>query len=106
MGQALRDDGHNVTAIDEDAALKALPDDELLELAIAEERVLVTANVKDFVPLLSERLAGGRSHSGCVLIPRGIRTKDFGTIVSELRRVLSTTDQEQWQDRTVWLRAR
>ena len=39
--------------------LRALTDEQLLDVAVAEERVLVTENVVDFVELLQDRLSRG-----------------------------------------------
>lgn len=41
----------------------------VLEVAAAEERAVITNNVKDFRPLAAERLARGDSHAGLILLP-------------------------------------
>ena len=46
--------GHDARAAVED--LRALTDEQLLDVAVAEERVLATENVVDFVELLQDRL--------------------------------------------------
>ena len=49
-------------------ALVALPDEQILAHAATEARALVTANVKDFVPLDARYRAAGQVHYGLVLV--------------------------------------
>jgi hypothetical protein len=51
-----------------DPALIALPDDQILIEATAVGRALVTANIKDFVPLDVQYKAMGRATAGLVLV--------------------------------------
>ena len=44
------------------------PDAQLMEIAHAEARVLVTNNIKDFRPLAAQRIASGQGHAGLILI--------------------------------------
>jgi predicted nuclease of predicted toxin-antitoxin system len=44
VGDPLRDDGHDVRAADSELALEGASDEEVLALAIAEGRILVTAD--------------------------------------------------------------
>ncbi len=78
IGRALRDRGHNIRALDAEKDLEGLRDEDVLELAISENRVLITANVADFLPLLTTLIESGRSHPGCILIPKSFRNEDFG----------------------------
>ena len=48
VGQRLSAAGHEVRALDQERALEGLDDDEVLALAAAEERILVTHNIRDF----------------------------------------------------------
>jgi hypothetical protein len=87
----LRTRGHDVVAVVEDTALIGLPDDEILAAATAAGRALVTANIRDFVPLDKRYKAAGRGHGGLVLIS----TKSFpqdrsfvGALVSALDKLL------------------
>jgi hypothetical protein len=45
----------------------------------AENRAVITRNVKDFRPLAAERLARGESHAGLILLP-GRRARTVGAI--------------------------
>src|SRR5260370_18830269 len=51
IAQQLRAKGHDVTSVVADPALVGLPDDQVLAYATTQGRALVTANIKDFVPL-------------------------------------------------------
>jgi hypothetical protein len=68
IAQQLRASGYDVTSVVADPALVALPDDQILARAAADGRTLVTANIKDFIPLDSRYRAGGQSHAGLILV--------------------------------------
>lgn len=103
VGRALVDGGHDVRAIDSESELEALADPEVLELAVGEGRVLVTANVRDFEPLLRERAGEGRSHAGVILVPSSVRNEAFGILTSGIERELAGTDQAGWVNRVEWI---
>ena len=60
--------GHDVLAVVADPALVSLPDEQILAHAAATGRALVTANIKDFVPLDAQYQAAGRAHAGLILV--------------------------------------
>ena len=68
IAQQLRPQGHDVISIVADRALIGLPDDHVLAYATSEGRALVTANIKDFVPLDGRYRAAGQSHPGLILV--------------------------------------
>jgi hypothetical protein len=76
----LRESGHDVRALDQERQLEGLADDDLLELAFEDERILVTHNVADFPRLLRAWAEAGRSHGGVILI-YGIDHSEFGLVV-------------------------
>jgi hypothetical protein len=76
----------------------------VLELAISEDRVLITANVADFLPLLTTLIESGRSHQGCLLIPNSFRNEDFGPLISAIARELQEVTPDEWTDRIAWVR--
>ncbi len=104
MGKALTEDGHDVRALDSEIELEGLSDPEVLELAAAESRVLVTANIRDFEPLLREWAGESRTHPGVALIPSSVRNEDFGVLISGMQKTIATTTQEEWVNRVEWLR--
>ena len=61
--------GHDAVAVTSRVGLAAnTPDEQLMDLAHAEGRVVVTNNVKDFRPIAAQRLASGQGHSGLILV--------------------------------------
>lgn len=104
VGKALAEGGLDVRALDSEIELEGLSDPEVLVLAAAEGRILVTANIRDFAPLLREWADEGRSHVGGILVPSTVRNEAFGTLISGLRRTLEDTTQEEWVNRVQWLR--
>ncbi len=81
-----------------DTTLLALPDDQVLARATDTGRALVTANVKDFIPLDGRYRAVGQLHAGLILVS----TKTFpqnraftASITSALAALLDGTPQIQ-----------
>jgi Domain of unknown function (DUF5615) len=68
IAQQLRAKGHDVHAVVADPSLVSLPDDQILSRAAATGRALVTANIKDFMPLDAQYRAAGQAHSGLILV--------------------------------------
>jgi predicted nuclease of predicted toxin-antitoxin system len=69
IAELLRGRGHDVQAVVDRRDLAGRTDRVILEVAAAEERTVITNNVKDFRPLAAERLARGESHAGLILLP-------------------------------------
>jgi len=96
-------DGHDVLALSDRPDLDGLADPGVLALAVAEDRILVTRNSRDFSPLLREWAEAGRAHAGCVLIWT-FRGSDYGPIIEGLRRLLAERpEQSAWRDLTIAL---
>ena len=104
VGRALTESSHEVRALDSEIELEGLPDPEVLALAAAESRVLVTANLRDFEPLLREQAGEGRSHAGVILVPSSVKNEAFGVLISGVQKTLADITQEGWVDRVEWLR--
>jgi hypothetical protein len=68
IAQQLRVKGHDVQAVVADPSLASLPDDQILSHAAATGRALVTANIKDLVPLDARYRAAGQAHAGLILV--------------------------------------
>jgi predicted nuclease of predicted toxin-antitoxin system len=97
----LRQGGHDVLALAEDAAYEGLSDPQVFELAASEQRILVTRNSRDFVPLARQRAEGKRSHAGLILIWT-LDHSQFAAIVAGIEHQLAQRQTpEQWQDVTV-----
>ena len=88
---ALRERGHEVTAVNERRELRGLDDRPLLAVMQTERSALLTENVSDFMPLVQELAARNEDHWGVVLsspesMPRGTGT--IGLFVGSLHRFL------------------
>jgi hypothetical protein len=68
IARRLRAKGYDVISVVADPALVGLPDDQILAYATAERRALVTANIRDFVPLDARCRAASQSHAGLILV--------------------------------------
>jgi len=70
IAEQLRAKGHDVIAVVADHALIGLPDDQILAHATDMGRALVTANIKDFMPLDARYRAAdqNQTHAGLILV--------------------------------------
>ena len=103
IGGPLAKRGHDVLSLASDAALGALDDPQVLELAAEQGRILVTRNARDFAPLLREWGEGERHHAGCILIWT-LAHHEFGAIIRAVARLLDDRPGGQdWADVTVAL---
>ncbi len=99
----LREAGHDVLALAEDATFERLPDPQVLELAASEQRVLITRNSRDFAPLARQWAEAGRSHAGIILIWT-LDHSQFAEIRASVEcQLRQRPSQEQWRDITVAL---
>jgi len=104
VGKALVEGGHDVRALDSEVELEGLSDPEVLELAAAEDRVLVTANIRDFEPLLREWADESRSQAGVILVPSSVKNEAFSVLISGVEETIADAGQEEWVDRVEWIR--
>lgn len=101
LGRRLTGDGHDVRALDQEPDLEGLADEPLLELAAADERVLITFNIADFPGLLREWAGAGRPHAGVILV-YGIDHGEFEVVVRGVERWLALyPEQQDWIERSV-----
>ena len=98
IAQQLRTGGYDVISVVAHPALVALPDDQILAYATAEGRALVTANIKDFIPLDGRYRAAGQAHPGLILVSTKTFPQNRGfttAITAALDALLSSTDKIQ-----------
>ena len=91
IARELRARGHDVEPVAGNPHRQALSDSDVLALAQAEHRAIVTDNLRDFRPLHHEAITpGGSGHFGMIFIPGGYRrTKaDTGKIIAALEAIL------------------
>jgi predicted nuclease of predicted toxin-antitoxin system len=89
---ALRDLGHDVIAVAERPGLRSMTDDELFAWAAAENRWLLTENVRDFRPIMQRALQAGTPAVGLLFtssrsFPRS--RKNPGPLIQALNAWLS-----------------
>ncbi len=75
-------------------------DEEQLEFAAREGRVLVTANQGHFARLHWECVAAGRTHAGIVIVPQ---LMDLKLRMQKFRNLLSTTSPEELAAQLIYL---
>ena len=98
IAQRLRAKGYDVSSVVADPALVGLPDDQVLAYATTEGLALVTANIKDFIPLDGRYRAAGRSHAGLILVSTKTFPQNRGfpsTITTSLATLLGSTAKIQ-----------
>jgi predicted nuclease of predicted toxin-antitoxin system len=94
----LRRSGHDVLALSEDRALQGIDDLQVLALASAERRILVTFNIRDFAPLLREWAEARRPHYGCILV-YGLDHSRYRAVLEGLRRLFEERPgSDDWRD--------
>jgi hypothetical protein len=96
----LRQRGVDVTTVLEENRL-GFSDDEQLEFATAEDRVICTCNLRDFLTLHAEYLAHGKTHSGIILIHQQRFT--IGEQVLRLLRLMQARSAESMQNHIEFL---
>ncbi len=81
----LRAKGYDVLSVVADQDLVGLPDDQVLARAALAGRALVTANIKDFLPLDSDYRATGRTHAGLILVSTKTfpQTRSYSSAVAD-----------------------
>jgi predicted nuclease of predicted toxin-antitoxin system len=92
IARELQARGHDAEAVAGHPDREALSDSDVLALARAEHRALVTNNLRDFRPLHHEAITpGGPGHHGMIFIPGTYRrTKnDTGKIITALEHILA-----------------
>jgi Domain of unknown function (DUF5615) len=98
IAQHLSAKGHDVTSVAADPALVGLPDEPVLAYATAQGRALVTASIKDFVPLDARYRVAGQAHAGLILVSTKTFPQNRGfttAITTALTALLSGTAKIQ-----------
>lgn len=106
IARNLRERGYDAVAIAERTEWTSLSDDEVMELARAQLRAVVTNNLRDYRPrAAAAALPGGRGHHGMIFIPGSyrLRRSEIGRITQALLEQLTAypgdrdlCNQETW----------
>jgi hypothetical protein len=97
MADQLSATGHDVRAVVATPVFAGLPDEEILIGAAEAGRALLTANIKDFMPIDARYRATGRTHAGLIMVS----TKTFpqnrayvATVTTALNSLLTSAADE------------
>jgi hypothetical protein len=82
MADQLDAKGHDVRAVVADPEFTGLPDEDVLIGATEAGRALVTANIKDFMPIDARYRAASRSHAGLVMVSSNTFSPGRGYVVA------------------------
>jgi hypothetical protein len=92
IADALRTEGHDVVAVAATPSLRGASDDDLLAYAVAQQLVVVTENVGDFVTITGCWATEGRAHAGLIFTsPKRFNRATVaypGNLVTALRALL------------------
>lgn len=105
IADQLRKRDHDALAVVADTGLVGLPDDQILAQAASTGRALVTANIKDFMPLDAQYRASGRQHAGLILLSTKTFPQDrsFASAVVDALVALLTRPDGIGPDQVVFL---
>lgn len=93
IARELRKRGHDVESVAGNPGREAMSDPQVLAVARAEHRAVVTDNLRDYRPLHHEAIVpGGDGHFGMIFMPGTYRrTKaDIGRIIAALEAILTS----------------
>ena len=96
LASSLRERGFDVISAVE-VGNDALSDVAQFEYAISQQRVLVTFNIKDFVPLAEQFYVEGRQFSGLIVSPQ-IKGAQFSLLLRLILNLLHRVDDVSMQN--------
>ena len=91
LAQSLRQRGFDVLSAVE-IGNDALLDQPQFEFAIAQQRVLMTFNIKDFIPIARELYANGQEFPGLIVSPQ-IKGDQFALLLRLVLNLLNREDE-------------
>jgi hypothetical protein len=100
LATALRQHGIDAQTTNQ-LGLGGVDDATQMQAAAGADRVLVTNNISDFVPLHQQWLADERAHGGIIVFPQ--QRLSTGETVRRLIRLIHTVSAEDMRNRLEWL---
>lgn len=97
----LRGRGYDVLTTQE-AGKDTASDEEQLTFATADNRAIVTFNIRDFAPLHEAWQALGRSHAG-IVVSQQLGSRQYGLLLQRLLRLLNHFTAEEMRANLVHL---
>ncbi len=105
VGRPLAAAGHDVLALDQNQTLARLPDEDVLELAVEQSRIVITHNHRDYTPIIRRRAEAGQTHAGCILIT--LPHTAYGAILRGIKAAFAARpNQDDWIDRAEFIAGR
>jgi Domain of unknown function (DUF5615) len=101
--EQLRTAGHDVMAAADDAVLATLGDDELLRVAAADDRAIVTENARDFDRIARAWAAADEHHAGIVFTSPRRFHRGSGAYPADLVRPLARLLDDPPLDEPDWV---
>ncbi len=89
----LRGRGYDVLTT-EAAGKDTAADEEQLAFATAENRAILTFNIRDFAPLHQAWQAAGRSHGG-IIVSQQLGSRQYGVLLQRMLRLLNHFTAEE-----------
>ena len=103
----LRKLDHDVISVHDRSGLLGTPERDLLELMAAERRAIVTANIADFMALVSRLALEGRDHHGLLLTSDAAMPRSRNTIGLYVRTIdrylIAHPAEDALRNRVGWL---
>ena len=89
----LRGRGYDVVRTEE-VGKDTATDEEQLAFATAENRAILTFNIRDFAPLHEAWQAAGRPHAG-VIVSQQLGSREYGLLLQRMLRLLNHFTREE-----------
>jgi predicted nuclease of predicted toxin-antitoxin system len=89
----LRGRGYDIVRTEE-VGKDTAPDEEQLAFATAENRAVLTFNIRDCAPLHEAWQAAGRPHAG-VIVSQQLGRRDYGLLLQRMLRLLNHFTKEE-----------
>jgi predicted nuclease of predicted toxin-antitoxin system len=86
----------------EEAGKDTVPDEEQLAFATAENRALLTFNIRDFGPLHEHWQVAGRPHAG-IIVSQQLGSRQYGLLLQRMLRFLDHFTAEEMASNFVHL---
>jgi predicted nuclease of predicted toxin-antitoxin system len=93
LAAELRSRGYHVLTTEE-AGKDTASDEEQLSFATAENRTLLTFNIRDFAPLHEQWQTAGRPHAG-IIVSQQLGSRQFGLLLERMLRLLNHFTAEE-----------
>jgi hypothetical protein len=84
------------TSSPNDADLEGVPDPEVLALAVAQDRILVSHDSQTMPRHFADFLQAGNSSPGVLLVPQRL---PVGAAIEELVLIWAASDSDEWRNR-------